>query len=158
GDLTRPQVERLMAELLVDPLAESGQVTELTSTGNAPSSSAVTVLLKPGVMDPVALSVIDAAHDLGLAVEDVRTFRRYYFERWSPEDRAWEKVLANDAIEQLVVGPLAPAHLALGTPYIFHLVHVPLRHLEDAALEQLSRQGQLSLNLSEMRAIQAHFR
>jgi phosphoribosylformylglycinamidine synthase subunit PurSL len=38
----------------------------------------LTVLPKPGVMDPVALSVIDAACDLGLSLQGVRTFRRFY--------------------------------------------------------------------------------
>ncbi len=158
GNLTRKQVEQLVAELLVDPLAESGRITELATPGSRSDTPVLTVLLKPGVMDPAALSVIDAAHDLGIAVEDVRTFRRYYFAHASPEDRAWEKVLANDAIEQLVAGPLAPAHLALGTPYVFRHVLVPVRHLDDAALERLSRQGQLALNLAELRAIQTHYR
>src|SRR5439155_2011885 len=62
------------------------------------------------------------------------------------------------AIEQLVAGPLAPAHLALGTAYVFRRIAVPLRDLDDSALERLSRQGQLALNLAEMRAIQAHYR
>src|SRR5262245_28615348 len=79
GDLTRSQVERLVAELLVDPLVETGRVTELTTAAATSPTHVVTVLLKPGVMDPVALSVVDAAQDLGLAVADVRTFRRYYF-------------------------------------------------------------------------------
>src|SRR5438105_10448492 len=90
GDLNRPEAERLLAELLVDSLAESGTISELATieqegmrragrvnvpvaelrslrTPLAPSSNSpgkVTVLLKPGVMDPVALSVVDAAHDL----------------------------------------------------------------------------------------------
>src|SRR5262249_14670105 len=36
-------------------------------------------------------------------------------------------------------------------------VEVPLRTLDDAALLELSRTGQLSLDLAEMRAIRAHF-
>ncbi len=35
---------------------------------------------------------------------------------------------------------------------------MPLRDLDDAALEKLSRDGQLSLSLAEMRTIQVHFR
>src|SRR5207247_3132385 len=57
-----------------------------------------------------------------------------------------------------VSGPLTLDHLSLGTPYIFRLAMVPIRDLDDLALEKLSRSGQLSLNLAEMKAIQAHFR
>src|SRR5207247_4120521 len=57
-----------------------------------------------------------------------------------------------------VSGPLTLDHLSLGTPYIFRLAMVPIRDLDDLALEKLSRSGQLALNLAEMKAIQAHFR
>src|SRR5437763_793446 len=70
----------------------------------------------------------------------------------------FHKVLANDAIEQVIDGPLTLDHLALGAPYRFELIRVPLRDLDDSALQQVSRQGQLSLNLAEMRTIQDHFR
>ncbi len=56
----------------------------------------------------------------------MRTFRRYF---GPPEisvadrDVLFRKVLANDAIEQIVVGPLQADHLALGTPYAFKLRH-----------------------------------
>ncbi len=38
----------------------------------------------------------------------------------------FRKVLANDAIEQVVVGPLTADHLGVGSPYAFKLVTVPL--------------------------------
>src|SRR5262249_30864957 len=61
-------------------------------------------------------------------------------------------------IEQVLVGPLTLDHLSLGSAYRFEKVTVPLLALDDEALVQLSRKGQLSLSLAEMRAIQAHFR
>src|SRR5205814_9706034 len=69
-----------------------------------------------------------------------------------------KKMLFNDAIEQLVEGPLTLDHLTVGQPYVFRRVVVPLRDADDATLERISREGQLALNLAEMRAIQAHFR
>jgi phosphoribosylformylglycinamidine synthase len=158
GDLTRSEAERLVSELLVDSLAEIGAISELNSS-EGKSYRNVTVLLKPGVMDPVALSVVDAAHDLGISVDSVRTFRRYYLpENGSGIDPALAKVLANDAIEQIVPGALSLDHLTLGKAYDFHLHVIPLRKLDDGALEKLSREGQLSLSLAEMKAIQSHFR
>ena len=84
-------------------------------------------------MDPAALSVVDAARDLGVTVDSVRSFRRYYGPPLSPEAKAvlFRKVLANEAIEQVVDGPLTLEHLTVGTPYRFRLVTVPLRDLDD---------------------------
>ena len=118
------------------------------------------MLYKPGVMDPAALSVADAARDLGVTVDSVRSFRRYYGPSLSPEAKAvlFRKVLANEAVEQVVEGPLTLEHLTVGAPYRFHRVVVPLRDLDDDGLQKLSRDGQLSLSLAEMRTIQEHFR
>jgi phosphoribosylformylglycinamidine synthase len=116
--------------------------------------------------------VQEAAHHLGIKLREVRTFRRYFIAPFAldpptvlgrgeddPVPMAiLSKVLANDAIEHIVEGPLSDEHLGVGTEYKFKLVQVPIRDLDDAALEQLSKSGQLALNLAEMKAIQAHFR
>ncbi len=158
GDLDRAAAERLVAGLLVDALAETGRLGALNE--HAAPDRLATVLLKPGVMDPVALSVTDAARDLGIAVESARTFRRYYGPPPANGQREvlFRKVLANEAIEQVVAGPLTLDHLTLGAPYHFRLVRVPLRELDDAGLERVSRDGQLSLSRDEMRAVRGHFR
>jgi phosphoribosylformylglycinamidine synthase II len=157
GEVSRPQAKRLADELLVDPLVETGRLGTLNE--HFRSDHLATVLLKPGVMDPTALSVVEAARDLGIRVEVVRTFRRY-FGSPLPDGTAtvlFRKVLANEAIEQVVTGPLTLDHLSIGSSYQFQLVTVPLRGLDDAAMTQLSRDNQLSLSVEEMRAIQAHF-
>src|SRR5205814_1049890 len=104
---------------LLDALGElKGQLIEFQKalmTGDGPLNGIrsgpllATVLLKPGVMDPAALSVVEAARDMGLSLESVRSFRRYF----GPQPTApgvresLRKVLANDAIEQAVEGPLS---------------------------------------------------
>jgi phosphoribosylformylglycinamidine synthase len=162
GDLTLDQASRLMNELLVDPLVEGAVCNAIPlSRDGSPRVLEWTVLLKPGVMDPTAESVLDAARDLDIPLDSVRTFRRYTLDREGlppDEDAALRRVLANDAIEQIAVGELGLEHLALGSKYAFRLVTVPLRDLGDDALMKLSREGQLSLSLAEMRTIQAHFR
>src|SRR5262245_15808719 len=156
GDLPHEQAQQLADELLVDPLVETARLREL---GRAEAEPALTVLLKPGVMDPAAQSVLAAAADLGMRLETVRTFRRYFVEGGKVQiGGALHDVLANDAIEQIIEGPLAAEHVSLGTPYDFRLITVPLRDLDDSALLKVSRDGQLSLDLAEMHAIQAHFR
>jgi phosphoribosylformylglycinamidine synthase len=173
GELTRDQAQRFMAELLVDPLVEGGWLRPLHSQAGRESNYrpqgrerdlesevVATVLLKPGVMDPVALSVMDIARDLGVPLDAVRTFRRCYFDdgKFRAEQSALRKIVANDAIEHIVLGPLAAEHLGLGSDYVLRLNIVALHDLADQALERVSREGGLALNLEEMRAIQAHFR
>jgi phosphoribosylformylglycinamidine synthase len=166
GELGRKGVERLASLLLVDSLVETGRIENLdVKDPHKARRDHVTVLLKPGVMDPAAMSVLEAARELGVEVDSVRTFRRYYFDAdyslgrsvLSTQYSVLCKVLANDAIEQIIEGHITPQHLALGTPYQFRLVTVPLRNLSDQALLKLSRDGQLALNLPEMKAIQSYF-
>src|SRR5437660_1791022 len=108
GDLGRKEAERLTAHLLVDSLEETGQIENLdVKDPRKALHDHLTVLLKPGVMDPVAMSVVEAARDLGTPVDSVRTFRRYYLrseEHTAPSTHSsvLSKVLANDAIEQII--------------------------------------------------------
>jgi phosphoribosylformylglycinamidine synthase len=165
GELDSAQAKRLMSELLVDPLAESGRLSRIKSNGRERTAEdgIVTVLLKPGVMDPTAQSVTESGAQLGLPVQTVRTFRRYFLSTsdaggTQPLRVALDRVLANDAIEQIVAGPLSAEHLTLGMPYRFERFIVALREADDDTLEKLSRDGQLSLSLAEMRVIQDQFR
>jgi phosphoribosylformylglycinamidine synthase len=157
GDLSQEHAARLLRELLVDPLMEEGLLGSLNE--RLAKNYLATVLLKPGVMDPTALSVVDAARDLGVVVHTVRTFRRYFGPPLTPhaKDFLFRKVLANDAIEQVIEGPLTLDHLSVGADYRFQHVVVPLRNLSDRALATLSREGQLALNLEEMQAVRRHF-
>ena len=157
GDLAESEQTRLAAEILADPLVEEAEVRP----AGARPGQYYTVLLKPGVMDPVALTVLDTAKMLGIRLAAVRTFRRYF---GPPEigsadrDILFRKVLANDAIEQILVGPVKADHLGLGSAYTFKPVIVSLTMLDDAGLVKLSKDGMLALTLDEMKAVQAHFR
>lgn len=158
GDLNRDQAERLLRDLLVDQLVEGGRLGALNEC--AGEDLLATVLLQSGVMDPVALSIVEASRDLGIPVHTVRGFRRYYGPAMQPKARdiLFRKVLANEAIEQVVAGSLSVDHLDIGKKYAFRRISVPLRKLDDTGLLKLSKDGQLALNLVEMQAIQAHFK
>ncbi len=164
GDIGREQVEQATRELLADSVVERYVIGNPSDTqlAAAPSNTErlVHVLPKPGVMDPVAQSALAAIDDLGIAASAVRTLTKYWL---GPLDDArlrtlCGKVLANDAIEQWIVGPLSWNRIELGSHYEFKLVTVSLGHLDDEGLTRLSREGQLYLQLPEMRTIQAHFR
>ncbi len=157
GSLTRAQLEQLARELLVDSVA---QIARIATLAEADHATVATVLLKPGVMDPVAMSVQETAPALGLEVESVRTFRRYFGTPTPADAREilFRKVLANEAVEQVIAGPLTLEHLSIGSAYDFSLVRVPVRELDEDGLMRLIRAGQLALSLAEMKAIQTHFR
>ena len=99
--------------------------------GDGPAT-VVHVLPKPGVTDPEAESALAILRDLGFAVENVRTIRTYRIE--GPADslpRLIRRVLANDAVEQAVVGPLPFDRLGQGHPYHFRRVEVPHPGMDD---------------------------
>jgi phosphoribosylformylglycinamidine synthase len=158
GALSGAQAEQLMTELLVDPLVEEGRVRGTNAEGSIECGGPETVLLKPGVMDPVAMSVVVSARDLGISLDAVRTFRRYYWSGKRFDIIAMAKVLCNQAIEQGEGRDLSADDLHLGSAYEFRQITLPIRELDDDALQRLSREQQLSLSLAEMRAVQAHFR
>jgi phosphoribosylformylglycinamidine synthase subunit PurSL len=171
--LQRAQLERLANELLADIVVEQAVIgragdAQLSQPPNSQSGAdvggrnrqVVTVLLKPGVMDPVAQSAVAAAAELGLPMEAAATLRKYWFDGVSDAEvrTVSARVLANDAIEQVVIGPLGLDRIEFGQPYRFQLRQVPIRDLDDDALVRLSREGQLYLQPAEMQTIRTYFR
>ena len=164
GDLSRRQIQLLADELLSDPVVERAVVApvgdEVLAELPAGMSWMIHVLPKPGVMDPVAQSALGAIGDFGMKAQAVRTLKKYFVGGIGEDKLAalcW-KVLANEAVEQVVIGPLRMERLELGAPYTFKLVTVPIRQMDDAQLERLSREGQLFLSLAEMQTIREYFR
>ncbi len=168
GELAREQVELLAAQLLADGVVERTVVAPVDATAlleppvplEAPDPpSVIHVLPKPGVMDPVAMSAKQAIADFGIVADEVRTLKKY----WIAGDlngrlsAVCSKVLANDAIEQAIVGPLGFEQLEVGSPYQFELITVPIGDMDDEALGRLSIEGQLYLSLVEMQTIQRYF-
>jgi phosphoribosylformylglycinamidine synthase subunit PurSL len=163
-DGDRTAVERAAARLLVDPVVETWEVCPVSAGLKKPSAAASTrainVMFKPGVTDNVGQSAMAALIDLGLPVDAVSTCRKYWINADAVEpdlQKLARRVLANDAIEQVVWGPLALERLSLGSTYRFQLVTIPIRGMSDSELTDLSRRGQLYLSLREMQTIREHF-
>ncbi|MSR56231.1 MAG: phosphoribosylformylglycinamidine synthase subunit PurL [Planctomycetaceae bacterium] len=168
GDLTPAAIDQIATGFLADTVVETCEVRVLHGAGAASIAAAtaptsqplLNVLYKPGVTDNVADSVRRELIERGHAVKAVRTCQKYWFNADATEadlKRAATKVLANDAIQQVVWGTLELETLSLGSDYDFRLVSVALGAMGDDRLQQLSRQGQLYLNLAEMQTIQRHF-
>lgn len=164
GDFQRPEMDRLARELLSDPLVERAVCAPAGDRalldGPSHASRLIHVMLRPGVMDPVAQSALEAMADLGLKATGLRTLRKYWIEPLDDagQEKLCAKVLANPSIEQVVAGPLDIQQLALGSYYRFQRMTVPLRGMSEPELADLSRRGQLYLKPAEMLAIQQHFR
>ncbi|MFG0296447.1 MAG: phosphoribosylformylglycinamidine synthase subunit PurS, partial [Maioricimonas sp. JB045] len=160
GDLDESTAAGPVARLLGDTVVEDCRVNVLPATANGRDGLLLNVLYKPGVTDNVGETARSALADAGLQVERVATCRKYWINADASAtdvDRLCAKVLANDAIEQVIRGPLPLESLALGSEYAFELVTVPLREMDDEALMRLSREGQLYLSLAEMQTIRQHF-
>jgi phosphoribosylformylglycinamidine synthase II len=163
GDLSRADVERLAAEVLADPVTESFAVDEAgaapLNAGPADLPTVVHVLPRAGVTDPAAQSAREAFGLLGIRPDAVRSVRKYWLPALPADDAArlaW-KLLASEAIHDVVVGPLGLRTLAGGKPWRFSRTSVRLAGLDDAALATLSRQRCLALTVRELHAIRDHF-
>jgi phosphoribosylformylglycinamidine synthase len=163
GSLSRDDVERLAAEVLADPVTESFTLDEAGAgplcAGPADLPTIVHVLPRAGVTDPAAQSAHEAFGLLGIRPTAVRSVRKYWLPRLPEADAArlaW-KLLASEAIHDVVVGPLPLRSLAGGRPWQFVRDTVRLAGLDDAALAMLSRDRCLALTVRELHAIRDHF-
>ena len=163
GNIDRMEIEQRAVALLADTVVEDFSIHNLP-VGNADHTTSdhklLNVLFNPGVTDNVGQSAMSALSDLGLDIEAVSTCRKYWVNADASDtdiERLTSKALANDAIEHVVQGPLKVESISLGSEYAFSLRTIPIRNMDDERLRQLSRQGQLYLNLTEMQTIQRHF-
>ena len=165
GDADEAAIEGRSLGLLVDSVVESCAVRRLsqsteTATQTTTPNSLFNVLFKPGVTDNVALSTKAALADLTVPVSAVATCRKYWLNDGANAEevqRLIKRVLANDAIEHVIAGPLKMESIAVGNEYKFKLTTVAIRDMDDDRLTRLSREGQLYLNLTEMQTIKQHF-
>ena len=153
--------KRLGAELLTDPVCEEYYIGRSGPPAGLAKATLIEVHLKSGVTDPVAESVMAAMADMGVKANNVRTARKYVLLgkiTSSQVDTIAKKILANDCIEDVIIGNEAEPPSPHLKPYEFQLVHWPVRELDDEKLVSLSREKDLFLNLVEMQTIQKYYR
>jgi len=163
GAVDHSEMIRAAETFLVDPVVETYAIHSLGRSNAVETGpdqgTTIYVLPKPGVTDPEADSARDLLRSAGLAVDNVRTLRSYRVV--GPPEALRDlirRVLANDAVEQAVIGAFPFDRLGQGTPYTFRRVDVPILDKSDAELREISRSGQLHFSLPEFRAIERHFR
>ncbi len=155
ADLNPDQLDRLTSGLLADP------VTETATVGASDLADAVLIEVHPlpGVMDPAAASVKNALRDLFGIEAEVSTAARYEFEGITQDQASTlaARLLSNPVIHAVHAEPYHPSELPKGHEHDSPITHIPIRGLDDAALETLSRDAHLFLSLDEMRAIQGEY-
>lgn len=161
GELSRDDAVRVGRDLLADPITESAAVWGEQDPVSGPVTGlAMEVLPRPGVMDPVAESALAELRSEGLAVTGVRTGRRLVVDAdvdGATLVGAVTRSLANDCVEQVVLGTVGVAPAPRPAAYELSVRQIELRGLDDAGLEGLSRAAHLFLSLDEMKAVRSHF-
>ena len=157
GDLLGEQIQRLCDEVLVDPVIDHCSIGAYPVT----IGHSVEVAPRPGVTDADARELERAAAQLDLPPIEVATARRYdLIGDLTDHDIAVlsQRLLANDTIEHFALGELAPEFAdASNAATDIRVYNVAIAGLSTPELEALSRDRVLSLDLNEMRTIQAHF-
>jgi len=158
GELTDPEIIKICEELLVDQITQIYSVNQPLETETADIWN-VEITYNPGVMDPVEESTLKGVRDMGIkAVTRVKTAKKYHIKGTltaAEKQLIIEKILSNKLIQH-VVEP-SEEIFARSSAYQFKLIKIDLLNATDNELERISREGQLFLNLIEMKTIQEYF-
>ncbi len=162
GDISEAEIERICQELLVDKISQCYSINPSYATVTKTHEFIVEVAYNPGVMDPVEESTLKGIRDLGIeGVRSVRTAKKYILKgKISPSQLKTisEKLLYNKLIQHITK---SPSHFVTKSPdfgYEFNLIIIDLLNASDEKLKKISRDGQLFLNLTEMRQIKNYFK
>lgn len=157
GDLTNTQVETVANGLLADPVSEQFTITD-TEQSNAATLHTIDVTLLPGVTDPAAENLTNAAKLLGIELSGAATGQTYQVDADAQALEALAvRVLANPVVQQVAVNqPIVPPFTSPSTATAA-VETVSLRDASDEALDGISRERRLSLNRDEMMAIRTYY-
>ncbi len=159
GELTPESLEEITRRLLADRVIEDSFLDTDPPQAAAADHSLI-VLPKPGVMDPVALSLEGALADLGHSQVRARTGRRYLVRGACDSEvllAAAKRVLMNEVVEEIQPGDEFPRTFPQTSGHVPRKTAVPLHGLDDDALRRLSKERVLSLNIAEMHAVRDFF-
>jgi len=157
ADLDDKTLEKIASKLLADNVTELYGVNK--GVVDESGCRVFEVAFNPGVMDPVEGSAMKALNELGVrGVKGIKTGSKFLFSGKISEDEIRQfasQYLYNSVIQHPVKHGEDP--FPESPPYIFRRETVKLAGLGDNELLDISRKGLLSLNIDEMRAIQAYF-
>ncbi len=162
GELSAEDVQRICAGLLADKICQGYSINPAPPKAKK-DEFIVEVAYNPGVMEPVEESTLKGISDLGIeGAKSVKTAKKYIIRGKLSATQLktiCEKLLYNKLIQQVVKAGTVPFG---DSPYVssyqFNLTVVDLLGASDKKLLELSKKGQLFLNLAEMVAIKNYFK
>ncbi len=161
GDLDPETVDRLVADLLVDPIIQQASWSPLEMARGVEDAT-VEVVLLPGVTDSEAGSLLKVAHRVGYAgLKRAASGKRYSVRGAvgvAELERVAREVLANEVIHTFAICKLQPPPLVGVEAEAPGVETIPLTSADDAGLEAISAERRLALNLVEMQGVQAYYR
>ncbi|MCU0651510.1 MAG: phosphoribosylformylglycinamidine synthase subunit PurL [Candidatus Omnitrophica bacterium] len=161
GNISQDEVKKICEDLLVDKISQDYSINNSQPPVARRNEFVVEVAYNPGVMDPVELSVLKAIKDLGIdGAEGVKTAKKYLLRGKLSAIQLKtisEKLLYNKLIQHIVSSQLSALSFQ-PAGYKFNLITVDLSGASDKKLEKISKDGQLFLNLKEMRQIKNYFK
>ena len=164
GALSGDELKMICEELLVDKISQDYFIIEQAGiSAGKKRQFVVEVAYNPGVMEPVEGSTLKGIKDLGIEnVASVKTAKKYLIEGCLTKAQLKtisEKLLYNKLIQHVVKPQSQDAPEGRAeTGYCFNLATVNLLDATDKGLEKISKDGQLFLNLNEMRSIKDYFK
>jgi len=157
GDLGEEMLDRIASKLFADYVTENFAVN--SAVLDESEGTVFEVTFNPGVMDPVEQSAKKALKELGIEnVEGIKTGTKYLF-IGDADNEALEQFAGRYLYNKVVQHKVKPGEdpFPVTPPYEFKRKTEKLAGLDDEALMEISRNGLLSLNIDEMRTIQAYF-
>ncbi|MDP7530980.1 MAG: phosphoribosylformylglycinamidine synthase subunit PurS, partial [Candidatus Scalindua sp.] len=170
GELSKDEIKRICRELLIDGLTQdyscingsSEQPADIQAGHKDNTVYTIEVTRKRGVMDPVESTVIKGIRDLGMSARSVKTAKRFLVAgslSIEQVEAIADKVLANKIIEDVFINKdnLFYEDKNEAIEYVFHRHTLEILNADDEQLLSISQEGQLYLNLEEMKAVQKYF-
>lgn len=162
GQLSPQECQQLALRLLIDPVTQSADWTELPAAPSKPEpdSVMVEVALRPGVTDPVAAELVRAARELGFeGVQRASTGLSFHIEGLDVGEieQLASQLLANNVIQHWTVGEITPS-FPQESASSGEVEHIPVSGLDADGLLAVSRSRRAALDLAEMQAVQSYFR
>jgi len=161
GETRENEIKKICDELLVDKISQEYSINGQQEPGNGKTEFIVEVAYNPGVMDPVEESVLKGIRDLGIeGINSVRTAKKYCIKGSLTEAQLKtisEKLLYNKLIQHIVRSQghnVTRSQVEQG----IKIITVDLISASDKKLEEISKKGQLFLNLQEMLQIKKYFK
>ena len=162
GELAAEDVAKICDELLTDKICQDYSINPAPNK-NQKDRFIVEIAYNPGVMEPVEESTLKGISDLGIiGAQSVKTAKKYIIQGKLSSAQLktiCDKLLYNKLIQHIVKTGTVLSNINDKTePSLFSLIAVDLLGASDEQLLEISRKGQLFLNLAEMKAIRNYFK